>query len=375
MLISRAQLLGALMSAYPTRISVSGSHGKSTTTAIVERILTEAGRAHTAISGATLSSGAAYSDEGGDVFLTEACEYKDSFLSLEPTHQIVTSVALDHTDYFESLGDIRRSFITAVRRALIAVVNLDDEVSADIVRELVGAKYDTPPGYNDENGGKSPETVITYGKSAEADFRIHSVRREGEITRFSLTHGSHTYTLTTPLIGEFNLYNIAAAVALADSIGICPDSITRAVGGFLGIERRLSLLGYTQGTAIFYDYAHHPDELRAVITALKERYGTLALIFRPHTYSRTQSLWSDFVGALSLADRVILLDVYPARESAIEGVTSQRLAESVKGALYCPDPTLAAELVFADRYGAIALLGAGEVEAVKRELMEKIKHG
>ena len=152
-LFSRAQLLGALMSMYSVRISVSGSHGKSTTTAVIEHILSVAALPHTAISGALLSTGTAYTD-GGDVFLAEACEYKDSFLSLSPTHQIITSVELDHTDYFPTLGAIEASFLRAARQAHTVIINLDDPVCAEIIKTLYADKI-TPITDSDISFSKS----------------------------------------------------------------------------------------------------------------------------------------------------------------------------------------------------------------------------
>ena len=390
-LISRAQLLGALMSAYLVRVSVSGSHGKSTTTAIAQHIFQCTGIAHTAISGATLASGRAYTD-GGDVFITEACEYKDSFLSLCPTHQIITSVELDHTDYFPTLADIRRSFLTAAERCETLIINLDDTVSAGIVAELKGdphginseqyvrqsdgsdtSKSDTPMGYSPKNDSKSPLHIITYGTSADADYVINSIRREGERVSFCLSHGADTFSLSTPLIGDFNLYNVATATILALSLGIGRESIAAAVSSFYGIERRLSLIANVKGTPVYYDYAHHPREISAVITALKQRYGTLTVVFRPHTYSRTASLFSDFVSALSWADRVILLDVFPAREEPIPGVSSRHLAECISGAVYCPEQSEAVGLATETLCGAIVLLGAGEVERVRTDFIEFAK--
>ena len=378
--VSRAQLLGALMSMSPHRICVSGSHGKSTTTALVEHILTESGRGHTAVSGATLSSGRAYADTGDDFFLAEACEYKDSFLSLCPTHQIITSVELDHTDYFATLEDIKRSFLRASRLAETLIINLDDPVAREIADELSDSKYGeklyTPTGYMAKNDQKRPNTVITYGKSEGADFKIHGVTHTDDKTSFSLTYDRETLRLTTSLIGDFNLYNIASATALAISLGVDRESVVRAVGSFLGIERRLSLLGAIEGVPVYYDYAHHPREIASVIEALRERYGRLTVIFRPHTYSRTASLWQDFITALSKADRVILLDVFPAREKPIDGVSSKRLAECIEGAIYCPGQSDAIGLVEDVKEGAIALLGAGEVEQVKSDLIAKCKkHG
>ena len=351
-LISRAQLLGALMSEAKMSISVSGSHGKSTTTAIIERIFTAAEKRYTAVSGATLSSGESFVDGGGDIFLAEACEYKDSFLRLCPTHQIIISVELDHTDYFASLDDIRASFLKAAERAEVAIINRDDEVSATIIDELTAR-------------GKGP---ITYGKDSAADYRLGGIERAGELTRFTVSHAGETIRLSTSLIGEYNLYNITAALAIAHTLGIEEKAITDAVSGFRPIDRRLSHISDFDGVPILYDYAHHPTELDAVITALKERYGSVTVIFRPHTYSRTASLWKDFVSALCKADFTILLDIYPAREKAIDGITSQNLAKFITGSVVAAEDD-AAKIALSHPSGVIALLGAGDVERVKGDLV------
>ena len=171
------------------------------------------------------------------------------------------------------------------------------------------------------------------------------------------------------MLGSFNLYNIAAAVTLADTLGIDRASIETAVCDFAGIERRLSRLGRIGASEIYYDYAHHPSEITAVIRALKERYGSVSVIFRPHTYSRTASLWDGFVGALSEASRVALVDIYPAREKEIEGISSKRLAECIGCAKYFCEPCEAVKFALAGECGAVALLGAGEVEAIKHILL------
>jgi UDP-N-acetylmuramate--alanine ligase len=140
-LVSRAQLLGALMSEYRVRISVSGSHGKSTTTAAIEHVLSSLGRAHTSVSGALFDTGRAYTDLGGDIFLAEACEYKDSFLRLCPTHQIVTSIELDHTDYFASLDGVLSSFRRAADMASTVIVNRDDATASANSRSSTGSNW------------------------------------------------------------------------------------------------------------------------------------------------------------------------------------------------------------------------------------------
>ena len=370
-LISRAQLLGALMSEYPTRVSVSGSHGKSTTTALIEHILEVAGASHTTVSGAALTSGQAYKDGGGDIFVAEACEYKDSFLLLHPTLQLITSVELDHTDYFPTLSDIRASFLCAAKMASTALINLDDPTARSIFDELreerSGSTYYTP--YTRvEIAHKN--TLITYGKDKDADYRLHSVKSLGDLTELSVSIGNGRIDLVTPLIGEYNLYNITAAVAVSDILGVDHDSIRRAVAGFRGIARRASVVAHVGGAPVYYDYAHHPSELTAVISALKARYGTLSVIFRPHTYSRTESLFDGFTKALALADHAVLLDVFAAREKPIDGIDSEHLAKSISGAVYCADAERAAKLAASYGCGAVALLGAGEVGSVLNYLIQ-----
>ena len=374
MLISRAQLLGALMSLYRVRISVSGSHGKSTTTALIESILASEGLKHTAVSGAKLATGATYCDSGGDVFLTEACEYKDSFLCLCPTHQIITSVELDHTDYFDSLESIRSSFLVAARMAQVVIINCDDPVARSIADELSGRTESAgkcePHTRVEKTAINAKNTIVTYGKGEGADYRFHTVHHDGDITRFAITHKGRTKILETPLIGEYNLYNVTCAYAVADTLGTDEKSITEAISHFRGIERRASIITHIGGVPVYYDYAHHPSEIAAVISALKSRYDRVTAIFRPHTYTRTRSLWQDFVTTLSMADRVILLDVFAAREAPIPGVSSEALAKAIRGAIYTRDSHDAARLATDSGADVIVLLGAGDVEDVKNALLE-----
>ena len=357
-LISRAQLLGALMSEKSVRVSVSGSHGKSTTTALIDHILHCAGRDPVTVSGATLHDGESYRDGLGDVFVAEACEYKDSFLRLCPTHQIITGVELDHTDYFHSLNDIRSSFLKAASMAQTAIINADDKVASDIASEI---KEKTRVG------------VITYGKRKGCDYRLTKAERTADKYEIAIMTPRGELKLESLLIGEFNLMNITAAVALAQLLGVSDESIACAVFSFRGIERRLSLIANVGGRDVYYDYAHHPSEISAVIDALKERYGTLTVIFRPHTYSRTKSLWQDFITALSKADFTILLDIYPAREKSIKGITSKNLALAIGERAVHLNEGSACEQALKLGSSAIAVLGAGEVDGVIADFKNKAK--
>lgn len=356
LLISRAQLLSALMSDGKTRISVSGSHGKSTTTAIIDHILTHANKSPTTVSGARLSSGLSYSLGSGDIFLAEACEYKDSFLRLYPTHQIITSVELDHTDYFPSLNAYRESFLTAGRHAETVIINRDDAIAASIADELK------------KESNTHTRRILTYGESDGCDYRFSIKKTCAGMTYFNVSIGDRVYELTTSLMGKFNLYNITAAVALSDMLGVSYQTIREAIDSFRSIDRRLTEIAKIDGIPVYYDYAHHPTEIEAVVTAMKERYRTVAVIFCPHTYSRTHSLWNDFITALSKSDFTILLDIYPAREKEIDGVNSKRLAESIKGAVYT-DTSGAVEYALGSNADVIALLGAGDVESIKEQLI------
>lgn len=360
-LISRAQLLGALMQKFGIRIAVSGSHGKSTTTAVIDHVLSFSGVSHTTVSGARLLCGDHLYDGGGDLFLCEACEYKDSFLSLCPSHLVITSVELDHTDYFTDTDMLRASFLRAALSADTAFVNIDDRGAAAVRHALLER----------HNAGH----VYTYGKSKGADYRFTILDRSCDVTRFSVTTPRGVIELSTTLMGEFNLYNLTAATAVSDVMGISHGSIAGAIAAFTAIDRRLTRISEVDGVPIYYDYAHHPTEMRAAISAIKERHGTVTVVFRPHTYSRTKSLWADFVRELSRADHTVLLDIYPARERYIEGVDSRLLAKEICHCTYSQEKD-AAPLALSYKTDAVVLMGAGEVEEVKREFIRLgKKHG
>jgi UDP-N-acetylmuramate--alanine ligase len=156
---------------------------------------------------------------------------------------------------------------------------------------------------------------------------------------------------------------------MAHTFGLPREIIERAIATFSAIERRMTPLTHIKGIPVYYDYAHHPTEIGAVISALKEKYGAVTVIFRPHTYTRTKSLWRGFVSELGRADLAILLDIYPAREEPIDGVSSQGLAQDIPGAIYTLAHT-AAQLAASHAKGVIVLLGAGEVDSVRRDLID-----
>ena len=353
--VTRAEYMGALMLRYDSRIGISGTHGKSTTTALVTSILTAAGDSPTALSGAPLSRHIdAYLPGDRKLLVYEACEYRDSYHFFHPTVAVALNLELDHPDYFESIEALRSSFLTALSRATgFAVINDDDDnLSA------IAASLSVP--------------TVRFGTRHTADYQYLITAFLDPGYRFAvLCRGRSLGEFTTPMRGVFNISNITATIAVANELGIDTDIIRRAVSDFCGIARRLEYIGQYRGRDVFYDYAHHPTAVAASINALRESAPDgIALVFRPHTYSRTARLWDDFRAALSLADRVILTDVYAAREEPIAGVSSARLAASIGSrAVYAP---LDRVTEYLDRtVGSIVLMGAGDLECVKNKLIRQ----
>lgn len=351
---TRAEYMGKLMKPFKKRIGVSGSHGKSTTTAMLYHIYKTLGFSPTVIAGAPIDGDLPFVSGGEDLLIYEACEYRDSFLKFSPSVVAVTNIELDHTDYFGSLEDIKHSFLMCINRAeRYAAINADDENTSSLLPLI-----DTP--------------TVTYGTSERAALRA-------EITSFLALGIKYTLRLnniysgeyTLSLDGGFNLSNALCAIATASGDGIPVGESARALESFHGIARRMEYIGSCLGKDIIYDYAHHPTEIRSVINALKLRYRSLTVIFKPHTYSRTKDMWEDFSSALSLADNVIVTDIFPAREEPIAHITSQRLADRIgECALYSEDCD-AADIALGLGGEAIVIMGAGNNDTVLDAMRKK----
>lgn len=348
----RPELLGAFMKDYQIRIGISGTHGKSTTTAIIDRILTECGKSPTVFSGAPLKDGRAYRRGSDDIFLYEACEYKRAFLSFSPTVSIICGIELDHTDCYKSIDALEEAFFTSVTSAEKVVISNEYPACRRLIKRL-------------------GERAVTFGKR-DADY-IYSVK-ESTIrgTRFTLRCGESIRELYISSPGEHNVKNATAAIITADLLTLDKERVKDALFGFYGIPRRLEHIGKIGKTEIYYDYAHHPTELSAVIGTLQGSYKSLTVIFKPHTFTRTRDLWQSFVDSLSAATHSLILDIYPARESAIPGITAERLSASIPNSEYVNDDiAISRALYFEDE--AILLSGAGDVEMIKKQIENIIK--
>ncbi len=353
--VSRAEYMGAMMIGYDGRIGVSGSHGKSTTVAMLDAIFTHAGSEPSVLSGADLPIGEPLKIGKKGIMIYEACEYKDSFLKFSPTVAIGLNLELDHTDYFASLADIKESFKRALSRAShFSVVNGDDENLRPILKQIKGK-------------------VITFGQGIACDYRYSIVgfRECGfDFTIFKFGSEIGRFRLNIP--GAFNVSSATAAIVTALEYGIDVGTVAEAISAFSGISRRLERVGMRYTRSVYYDYAHHPTEIAASINAIKMlTHDLVTVIFKPHTYSRTAALWEEMKTALSLADHVILTPIYPAREEAIEGIRSERLAYEIGSrARFCEDDEI---LRYLDLYthGTIIVMGAGDMENIKKDVLNK----
>ena len=349
-LISRANLLGVLTLDYSTRITVAGTHGKSTTTALISHILSLASVDHTAICGAPLSCGSPLllGSRPATVVL-EACEYKDSLLCLYPTVGVLTSVELDHTDYFPDLSAVRSSFARYLSACRVCVV------SADI------------PGLDSIRPHHIPS--VTFGFSQHSDYCCSDIRVFDTGTAFSVKNRGKTYTASIPMLGAHNCLNATCAIATCALLGISPQISISAISTFSGVHRRLTCLS-SNPVPLFYDYAHHPTEISFAISAVKALYSPVTVVFRPHTYTRTRDLLRDLATALRLGDHTLILPVYPARESPIPGIDNFALAKAVGSSASAVDFSSADSAIEQVKEGALLLLGAGDLSplAVLRTL-------
>lgn len=317
-MLRRAEVLGQIMDHYDTSIAVAGTHGKTTTTSMASHILMEAGADPTISVGGILPLINGNIRVGGRrMFLTEACEYTNSFLALRPKIGIILNIDADHLDFFKDLDDIRHSFhrfAAQIRADGVLIINggipdlheITDGISCRVVT------------FSASGGADYTASDITYNKRGCASFTCTAP--DGTSARFSLE-----------VPGRHNVSNALAAIAAADCVGIGAAAIKRGFASFHGTDRRFQLKGTLNGADVIDDYAHHPTEIRATLaTAENYPHRTLWCVFQPHTYTRTKALLPEFADALSSADHVILADIYAARETDTLGISSRTLQEEIQ---------------------------------------------
>ena len=358
--ISRADYMGYLMSAYHRRIGVSGMHGKSTCTSMCALTLMRAGADPTVMSGAVLSEmNGAYRIGSKENFLFEACEYMDSFLDFNPNIAVVLNIEMDHVDYFKSIEQIKSSY-----RSFASIAGANGKVIANRDDENVREALD----------GISQEVIYFGIDSQSADIRAENISCEGGRYAFDIVaYGQKLCRVRLTVSGYHNIYNSLAAAAVALECGLDGEQIKSGLEAFCGAARRMEYKGECGGVPIYDDYAHHPTEIRATLEGAKrmvEEGGRLWCVFQSHTYSRTAALIDGFAESLSIADCVLVCDIYAAREENVYGVSPEKLADMIDGARAVHGFDEPAEILKRElKDGDVAIImGAGDVWKVFERL-------
>ena len=354
----RTQAWGAIMRSYKNAICVAGTHGKTTTTSMVTHILMAENSDPTVMIGGTLpllKSG--YRVGEGDTIVLESCEYYNSFHSFLPTVAVVLNVDTDHLDFFKDLDDIKHSFgvfAANVPENGYIVVNADDANSLDSIADIKG------------------RNIVTFAIENKADVIAENIVY-GRSTSFDLVYkGRCVAHIEMKVCGKHNIYNALAASAAALVSGVSAESIAEGLGQFRGAGRRVEYKGECGGADVYDDYAHHPNELKATLTAVRDMgYERVICAFQPHTYTRTKALFEEFIDALALADKVYLAEIYAARETNTVGISSKDLAGRIDGAVYSPSfDDLAKKLKEEAKPGDIILtVGAGDIYKVGESII------
>ncbi|MBO4570070.1 MAG: UDP-N-acetylmuramate--L-alanine ligase [Clostridia bacterium] len=355
-ILKRAEFLAKIAGEYKTTIAISGSHGKTTTTAMVANLLILAGL------NPTVHLGGEYSKIGGntliggnDYFVTEACEYKDNFLYLSPQISVCLNVCADHLDYFKNLQNLRCSFkkFINLNKNGVVICNADDDFLANLNSNLT---------FSMENRGDVCAVNIYEYTAGKFAFDV-------------ICDGATLGNIKLNVYGKHNIFNALATICVGNALNIDFNIIKNSLEEFSGVDRRFQEVGEINGAKIIIDYAHHPDEIKSSIFSAKMiAKNKVIAVFQPHTYTRTQSFMGEFAKSLSLADRVGVYKIYPAREEKIEGVSNITLSNEVnkikKISSYLNDYVeLIAFINSKCKKGNVVLiLGAGDYVSVVKEL-------
>lgn len=334
-MINYFEALGLVANEYYL-IAVAGTHGKSTTTAMLIDILEEASFDPSAIVGAIRSkTGSNYRPGKSKYMVVEACEYKRDFLHLEPDILVITNIDFEHVDYYKDLADVQSAFQALAQKVEKEGVVIADLKNPNVLPAVTGLKA----------------KVVNYRDAFDLDLSLRQP-------------------------GLHNRMNAAAASAAARELGIDQSSINRALENFAGIARRFEYKGDVNGAHIYDDYAHHPVEIKAAVAGARELYPQkkLTVVFQSHTYSRTKELFNDFVDVLSKADRVLMLPIYAAREENTFGVSAEQLVDRIKENNIEADNFYTLEAVAqqikdsVSKDDVVIVMGAGDVTKVSKIL-------
>lgn len=318
-MLSRAELLGQIMDNYANSIAVAGTHGKTTTTSMLSQVLLAADSDPTISVGGILKAIHGNIRVGhSDVFLTEACEYTNSFLNFHPKYSLILNIEEDHLDFFKDLADIRHSFRRfAENTAEGGTIIINGAITdyEEIIKDL-------------------PVSVVTYGLTEACDYYPSDITfdEKGCAAYTAMHQGKALTSVKLNIPGMHNVSNSLAVIAAALTLKIELPTITSGISQFTGTDRRFEFKGmYKDGVTVIDDYAHHPTEIAATLTAAQNYpHKRIICVFQPHTYTRTKAFLKDFAKALSLADVIVLADIYAARETDTLGISSKNIEDDLK---------------------------------------------
>ena len=340
--IPRAEMLAEL-ARLKYAILVAGAHGKTTTTSLIASVLGDGAFDPTVVIGGKLKGIGSNAKLGqGEFLVAEADESDGSFLKLSPTIAIVTNIDREHMDYFKNIDEIKKAFLSFINKVPfygLCILNGDNKYMKELIPDV-------------------RRRFITYGVSEGLDLVAKNIRANGFNAVFDAElNGKLLGTFEVPLAGEHNISNSIAAVAVANELGMNIEDIQKALKNFSGVDRRLEMKGAVKGIDVIDDYGHHPAEIVATLKAVKEAMlqntehraqttdnitetaddgertrdnGRLVVLFQPHRYTRTRDLLGEFIDAFGDADKVLLMDIYPAGEKPLPGVNSELLYRGIK---------------------------------------------
>src|SRR3954447_26137862 len=364
--IQRAEMLAELMR-LKYGIAIAGMHGKTTTTSMVAAVLAAGGLDPTVVVGGRVDAMGSNARLGKSQYLVaEADESDRSFLKLSPILSVVTNIDREHMDCYRDMNDVEQTFIEFMDRVpfygMVVACN-DDERTRSLLSRV-------------------ERRVVTYGMRKDSDFLVSECTADGSASRFGVTYRNKSlgeFEIHVP--GQHNVLNATAAIAVGIGLDIAPEAIRQALKEFRGVDRRFQLKGSANGIDVIDDYGHHPTEIRATLASARQcGYSRVHVIFQPHRYTRTQLLIDEFAGAFHNADTVSILDIYPASEQPILGVTGEWLARRITEASGRKADYLSS---FADASTAIAraaksgdmvlTLGAGNVSQLGQQILEQLE--
>lgn len=356
-LLKRAELLGLISQSHQT-IAVAGTHGKTTTSSIIAHLLEHGGKKPVAfLGGITANYNSNYlAGTVSSMMVVEADEYDRSFLHLHPNTAIITSTDADHLDIYKEKDELVKSFI-----------NFADQLQSDGFL-ILKVGLDLPQRLYDR--------ALTYHTSENADVQLLNCVSEGERYRFDVRIKNHVIqNLTLGLSGFHNIENALAAIAAVYLNGLDDVSIRSGLESFKGVKRRFEYILREHDCIFIDDYAHHPEELKACITSVKRIYPDKKImgVFQPHLFSRTRDFMDGFAESLSLLDEVILLDIYPARELPIDGITSSVLLEKIHSNKKCLlSKSELPEHIASHKPEVLLTLGAGDIDMLLDTIRQRL---